>query len=284
MHNSKFILTLACRDDFGIVAAVSGALSSLGGFIIESSQFGDSNTERFFMRMVFSLKQPVDGAYVKENLLPVIKRFDMTARLIPYDFKPKTLIMVSKESHCLNDILHRAFAKTLPIEVMGVVSNHQSLKAMAQWYNIPFHHIAVDEESKAQAEEELRLLIANHTIDLVVLARYMQIFSSRLCEELGGIAINIHHSFLPSFKGARPYHQAFERGVKVIGATAHYVTKDLDEGPIIAQETINVSHDHSPERLVAMGRDVECTVLSRAILLHAEARVLLNGHKTVVFA
>lgn len=283
-HRSRFILTLTCRDDFGIVAAITGCLSALGAFIIESSQFGDAASERFFMRVVFSLERGLNEPRLSEKLAEVTERFSMRVCLMPYNFKPKTLILVSKESHCLNDILHRSFAKTLPIDVMGIASNHEMLKPMAQWYKVPFHYIPVSEGSKARAEQQLRHLIDHYDIDLVVLARYMQILSPDLCEELSGKAINIHHSFLPSFKGARPYHQAFERGVKVVGATAHYVTPDLDEGPIIDQETIRVSHDHSPERLVAMGRDVECTVLSRAIALHAEARVLLNGHKTVVFA
>jgi len=283
MSHSRYILTLTCRDDFGIVAAVSGSLSSLGAFIIESSQYGDADSERFFMRLVFSFEKNHEEGYVKEKLKPTIERFSMTAHLLPQNFKPKTLIMVSKESHCLNDILHRVFSNTLAINVVGVISNHESLKPMAQWYKVPFYYIPVNEATKKSAEDALRALIAQHQIDLVVLARYMQILSPSLCEELKGKAINIHHSFLPSFKGARPYHQAFDRGVKVVGATAHYVTPDLDEGPIIEQETIRVSHEHSPERLVAMGRDVECMVLSRALALHAEARVLLNGHKTVVF-
>lgn len=283
MQHPRYILTLTCRDDFGIVAAISGALSSLGAFIIESSQFGDTTSERFFMRVLFSLKHKLSQDELKDKLKPIIDRFSMEAHLLPQDFKPKTLVMVSKESHCLNDILHRVFAKTLGIEVVGVVSNHDSLRPMAQWYDVPFHHIPVDDAKKPEAEQALRSLMREHRVDLVVLARYMQIFSASLCEELKGRAINIHHSFLPSFKGARPYHQAFDRGVKVIGATAHYVTSELDEGPIIEQEITRVSHDHSPERLVAMGRDVECVVLSRAIALHAQARVFLNGHRTVVF-
>ena len=284
MDRCCYILTLSCPDDFGIVAAVSGCLSKLGAFIIESSQFGDDATEQFFMRLQFSLERDFPQQRMYTALKEVSDRFGMAAEVRPMDFKPKTLIMVSKESHCLNDILHRAFAKTLPIEVKAIVSNHQSLKAMAAWYNVPFHHIPVDDSIKLMAEDTLRALLKQNGIELVILARYMQVLSPKLCEELKGRAINIHHSFLPSFKGARPYHQAFMRGVKVIGATAHYVTPDLDEGPIIEQKTIRVSHDHSPERLVAMGRDVECTVLSRAIGLHAEARVLLNGNKTVVFA
>lgn len=283
MERSRYILTLTCRDDFGIVATVTGCLFSLGAFIIESSQFGDATTERFFMRVVFSVEKNIEERWLSEKLKAETERFSMSMRLKPSERKPKTLILVSKESHCLNDILHRAFAHTLHIEVMGVVSNHLKLKPMAEWYNVPFHYIPISEESKARAEEDLRAVINSNSIDLVVLARYMQILSPKLCEELKGRAINIHHSFLPSFKGARPYHQAFDRGVKVVGATAHYVTPELDEGPIIDQETIRVSHDHSPERLVAMGRDVECSVLSRAIALHAESRVLLNGYKTVVF-
>lgn len=283
MPQQKYILTLTCRDDFGIVAAISGSLAQLGAFIIESSQYGDANSLRFFMRLLFSIPN-FECQELKHKLTPIIERYAMTARLVPQNCKPKTLILVSKESHCLNDILHRAFANSLPIEVLGVVSNHENLKAMSQWYQIPYYYIPVTPTTKIQAEDALREIIKINNIDLVVLARYMQIFSTELCAELLGRAINIHHSFLPSFKGARPYHQAFERGVKMIGATAHYVTSDLDEGPIIHQEAMRVSHEHGPERLIAMGRDAECTALSRAIALHAEERVLLNGKKTVVFA
>lgn len=282
MQQSKYILTLRCKDDFGIVAAVSSCLSQLGAFIIESSQFGDENTKKFFMRLVFAIDNS-DEIKIAKALEPVIKRFSMIAHLVPNNFKPKTLLMVSKESHCLNDLLHRAFAHTLPVEILGIVSNHENLEAIAKWYQVPYFFIPLDSHDKPQAESALMELINRHKIDLVVLARYMQVLSSDLCRFLKGRAINIHHSFLPSFKGARPYHQAFERGVKIIGATAHYVTADLDEGPIIHQETIRVNHAHGPQRLVAIGRDVECSVLSRAVALHAEQRVLLNGHKTVVF-
>jgi formyltetrahydrofolate deformylase len=283
MQQQKYILKLICRDDFGIVAAVSGCLSQLGAFIIESSQFGDAVSEKFFMRLLFSVPD-VEATELYSNLSPIINRYAMTARLVPQNFKPRTLILVSKESHCLNDILHRVFARSLPIEVLGVVSNHEILKPMATWYETPYYFFPVTKTSKNMAEDSLRALIYKQKIDLVVLARYMQILSTELCAELSGKAINIHHSFLPSFKGARPYHQAFDRGVKMIGATAHYVTPDLDEGPIIHQEALAVSHEHGPARLVAMGRDAECRALSRAIALHAEERVLLNGNKTVVFA
>jgi len=282
MLQQKYILTLSCRDDFGIVAAVSGCLSKLGAFIIESSQFGDAVSERFFMRLLFLIPN-FEREELQEYLGPIIQHYAMTACLVLQNYRPKTLVLVSKESHCLNDILHRAFSKSLPIDILGVVSNHEDLQAFANWYKIPYYFIPITPSSKIHAEEALIKLVNKHKIDLVVLARYMQIFSAELCAKLLGRAINIHHSFLPSFKGARPYHQAFERGVKMVGATAHYVTPDLDEGPIIHQEAMRVSHEHGPERLIAMGRDAECTALSRAIALHAEQRVILNGKKTVVF-
>ena len=279
----KYILTLICRDDFGIVAAVSGCLSHLGAFIIESSQFGDAVSERFFMRLLFSIPD-YENEELIYNLRPIIERYNMTARLVKQEFKPKTLILVSKESHCLNDILHRAFSSNLPIEVFGVVSNHEYLKPMANWYKIPYYHIPVSPDTKPKAEQELLKIIKNNHIDLVILARYMQVLSPELCGKLLGKAINIHHSFLPSFKGARPYHQAYERGVKMIGATAHYVTSDLDEGPIIYQVAMRVSHEHGPHQLIALGRDAECQALTRAIALVAEQRVLINKNKTVVFS
>jgi formyltetrahydrofolate deformylase len=282
MEEKKYILKLICRDDFGIVAAVSKTLSEHGAFIIESSQFGDAVSKLFFMRLLFSIPE-YESVTLHEILKPTIKRYTMTARLTSHNTKPKTLIMASKESHCLNDILYRTFAQSLPLDIACIVSNHEYLYAMAQWYNIPYFYIPITPQNKDKAESRLRELLERFAIDLVVLARYMQVLSPSLCADLLGRAINIHHSFLPSFKGARPYHQAFAHGVKIIGATAHYITPDLDEGPIIHQETLRVTHEHSPERLIALGRDAECRALSQALLLHAEERVLLNGNKTVVF-
>jgi formyltetrahydrofolate deformylase len=284
MNDNQYVLTLACEDNFGIVAAVSGCLNTLDAFIVESSQFGCDATNRFFMRTVFSMPKSQMTQSQIQHLVPIAEHFNMDWHLQPLSYKPKTLIMVSQHSHCLNDVLHRVVSGSLPIDVVGIVSNHTDLEPMAQWYQIPFHHLPITPDTKDQQERALERIIEEQKIDLVVLARYMQILSGKLCKKLYGKAINIHHSFLPSFKGSKPYHQAFDRGVKLIGATAHYVTEDLDEGPIIEQEATRVNHKHSASRLVEMGRDVECLVLSRAIALHAERRVLLNGHKTVVFA
>lgn len=272
----KYIFTLTCKDDFGIVASVSNALFHMGAFIIESSQFSDPSSNQFFMRIMFALENKLVKEQLPKGLTEVIERFSLDWQLNTADYRLKTLLMVSKESHCLNDILHRAALGSLPIHIKGVISNHARLMPMATWYQVPFYHWPI-------IGDDFLKLVAKEEIDLLVLARYMQVLTPDFCQKFSGRAINIHHSFLPSFKGARPYNQAFERGVKVVGATAHYVTPELDEGPIIEQETIRVSHAHTPERLVEIGRDVECMVLSRAIKLHAEQRILLNGHKTVVF-
>jgi len=246
---AHLVLSLSCPDRPGIVHAVTGTLARRGGNITESKQFGDSSTGLFFMGRAM-----------------------------------RTLIMVSKEGHCLTDLLFRARSQGLPVDVVGVVGNHETLRDVAEFYGVPFHHIPVTKETKEAAEAELLGLVDSLDVELVVLARYMQILSPALCERLHGGVINIHHSFLPSFKGARPYAQAHERGVKLIGATAHYVTADLDEGPIIEQDVTRAGHEDSVSMLQAKGQDVERRVLAQAVRWHTEHRVLLNGHRTVVFA
>ena len=279
----QYILNLSCLDQVGIVAAVTGCLAGQGLFILELSQYSDPSTGQFFMRIFFEPTQAVSEKDILGGISDIASRFDMTWDLHNKGFKPKALLMVSKQSHCLNDLLHRWASQTLPIDVVGVVSNHETLKKMASWYHVPFHFMPITPETKASQEEKLLKLFEKENIDLVILARYMQILTDTLCTKMSGRIINIHHSFLPSFKGAKPYHQAFDRGVKIIGATAHYVTADLDEGPIIDQETIRVRHDQNAEELVQLGQDVECQVLARAVKWHSEQRVIINGHKTVVF-
>ena len=283
MEKQDFILTLSCSDQVGIVAGVTGALAQMQLFILELSQYSDPSTGKFFLRIHFETTQEIAEATIAKNFEEIAKTFDMLWELHNTEYRPKALLMVSKHSHCLNDLLHRWSNQTLPIDIIAVVSNHEDLRKMASWYQVPFHHMPMTKENKIEQETQLLKLIESKNIDLVILARYMQILSDSTCQALHGKAINIHHSFLPSFKGAKPYHQAFDRGVKIIGATAYYVTADLDEGPIIDQETIHVRHDHTPNDLVQLGRDVECRVLARAVKWHVEQRVILNQHKTVVF-
>ena len=277
----RYILTLSCIDVHGIVAAVSGLLAQAGGFISESAQFGDFSTGRFFMRTEFDASEGVDS--LRKQFSPLAAKFGMEWSLYDIAEKPRVLILVSKDSHCLNDLLHRYRTGTLGVEIPAIISNHLALKNLADWHGIPFIHLAITPETKKMQEAALLKVISDYQIDLVVLARYMQILSPELCKALRGRAINIHHSFLPSFKGAKPYHQAFTRGVKLIGATAHFVTEELDEGPIIEQEVARVDHTHKPEDLVALGQDIECIVLARALKYYAQHRVLLNGNKTVIF-
>jgi len=278
-----FVLTIVCEDRPGIVHAVASFLMRHGGNIRESQQFGDALQGRFFMRVDFEVAEVISADALRADFEATAAefgmRFDLWSAAAPY----RTLIMVSKHLHCLNDLLFRTSTGELQIEVPLVVSNHPDAEALVKSYGIDFHHIPVTPETKAEAEAELMRLVDERGIHLVVLARYMQILSDGLCRSLSGRAINIHHSFLPSFKGARPYHAAFDRGVKLVGATAHYVTADLDEGPIIEQDVTRVDHTHSPEQLVAAGRDVEAQVLSRAVRWHSQTRVLLNGNRTVVF-
>jgi formyltetrahydrofolate deformylase len=285
--SGDYVLVLTCPDRPGVVHAVSGFLVGHGGNIVESQQFGDRLTGRFFMRIDFVV--PGTGAdmisadELRLDFADVAANFDMTFELWDARAPYRTLLMVSKHLHCLNDLLFRYSTGSLQIEIPAVVSNHLDAEPLARAHGLDFVHIPVTPETKPQAEDQLRGLIEKHAIHLVVLARYMQVLSDDLCTELSGRAINIHHSFLPSFKGAKPYHQAFDRGVKLVGATAHYVTGELDEGPIIEQDVVRVDHTFNQDQLVTAGRDVEAQVLSRAVRWHAESRVLLNGHRTVVF-
>ncbi|MEZ5456404.1 MAG: formyltetrahydrofolate deformylase [Lysobacteraceae bacterium] len=279
-----FVLTIRCRDAVGIVAGVASALASAGAFIIESSHFGDPDTGLFFMRTEF---RPTEARFRTVEdfqivLKPVAQRFDMQLELHPAKSPMKVVVAVSRHGHCLNHLLNRWHSGELPIDVVGVVSNHDDLRRMVDWYGIPYHHLPMGAD-KAQQEAAFLQVVEAAGAELVVLARYMQVLSDAMCEALSGRCINIHHSFLPSFKGAKPYHQAHARGVKLVGATAHYVTRDLDEGPIIEQDSVRVGHGMDANALVRVGKDVENVVLARAVHWHAERRVLLNGLRTVVF-
>jgi len=278
-----FILTLHCDDRPGIVHAVSGFLVQRGGNIVASAQYGDPETGRFFMRVQFETDEPTAPQDLRDGFAPVAARLGMGWELWAADVRYRTLIMVSRFGHCLNDLLFRWSTGSLQVDIPAIVSNHRDFAPLAASYGIDFHHVPVTPQTKPAAEERLLELVDELDIHLVVLARYMQVLSDETCRQLAGRAINIHHSFLPSFKGARPYHQAHSRGVKLIGATAHYVTPDLDEGPIIEQDVQRVDHNFTADQLVAAGRDVECQVLARAVRWHSEQRVLLNGTKTVVF-
>ncbi|HEX2012132.1 MAG TPA: formyltetrahydrofolate deformylase [Roseateles sp.] len=283
---SRFILKLSCPDRAGIVHAVTGFLLEQGGNILTSAQHGDADHQRFFMRLEFECAAGAEAAALRAAFAPLAVQLQMDWELVAGAAKTRVLLLVSKLGHCLNDLLFRVQTGHLPIEIPAIVSNHRDFYQLAASHNIPFHHFPLLNstiEQKAAQERKIREVVEENRIDLVVLARYMQILSPEFCAYLSGRAINIHHSFLPSFKGAKPYHQAYERGVKLIGATAHYVTSDLDEGPIIEQEVARIDHSLPPEQLVAIGRDVECVTLARAIQWHAEHRVLLNGHRTVVF-
>lgn len=282
--NASYVLTLSCPDRAGIVHAVSGFLFERGANIVEAAQFGDVATGLFFMRVQFELateRMPIDA--LRTEFEPVAQSFSMRARMVELSRRLPTIIMVSKLGHCLNDLLFRWRSGLLPLDIRAIVSNHRDFYQMAASYDIAFHHVPVTAETKAEAEARLLEVVKSEGAELVVLARYMQVLSPNLCAQLEGRAINIHHSFLPSFKGARPYQQAHDRGVKLIGATAHYVTTDLDEGPIIEQDAARVDHTMDVATLTAIGRDVESVVLARALKWHAEHRVLLNGSKTVVF-
>jgi formyltetrahydrofolate deformylase len=278
-----FVLILACPDRPGIVHAVSGFLVRHGGNILESQQFGDQLVGRFFMRIDFVVSQAIDADTLRRDFAGIAEEFAMEFELWDATAPYRTLIMVSKHLHCLNDLLFRTSTRSLQIEIPVVVSNHPDAEPLVRSYGLDFRHIPVTPETTPEAEAELLRLVDDLDIHLVVLARYMQVLSDDACRRLSGHAINIHHSFLPSFKGARPYHQAFDRGVKLVGATAHYVTGDLDEGPIIEQDVMRVDHSYDQEQLVAAGRDVEAQVLSRAVRWHSQSRVLLNGNRTVVF-
>ena len=279
---NAYILTLSCPDRLGLVHAVSGFLLEHGGNIEEAAQYNDHATGLFFMRVQFACDQH-DHPTLKARLASFAEPYNMHWSLHATAAPMKTVLMVSKEGHCLNDLLFRWKSGLLPIDIRAIISNHRDFYQLAASYNVPFHHIPVTGSTKAHAEAKQFEIIEGEGAELVVLARYMQILSLDLCQKLAGRAINIHHSFLPSFKGAKPYYQAHDRGVKLIGATAHYVTADLDEGPIIEQDVARADHTDTVEDLTARGRDTESQVLARAVKWHSEHRVILNGHKTVIF-
>jgi formyltetrahydrofolate deformylase len=280
----EYVLTLSCPDRPGIVYAVSSFLVQHSANILASQQYGESQDGRFFMRVQFAVPPPgQEVADLERGFSWVAEAFHMSWQLHDTAARVRTLIMVSRLGHCLNDLLFRWKTGSLPVDVVGVVSNHDEFAELARSYRLPFHRIPVTPQTKAAAESRLLDIIDETGAELIVLARYMQVLSGEVCKRVEGRMINIHHSFLPSFKGAKPYHQAHARGVKLVGATAHYVTPDLDEGPIIEQDVIRVDHTLMPERLAEAGRDVEARVLARAVTWHAEHRVLLNGDRTVVF-
>jgi formyltetrahydrofolate deformylase len=277
-----FVLTLSCPDRPGLVYAVTRWIAEGGGNILDSQQFTDTSDGEFFLRVHFETGQDLEA--LRSGVQPVAQEHAMDVTIVEAERPLRTLVMASQDGHCLNDLLFRQSTGGLNIVVPAVVSNHTDLERLVARFDVPFHHVPVTAESKPDAEARLLELVEALDVDLVVLARYMQVLSDATCAALAGRAINIHHSFLPSFKGARPYHQAHDRGVKLIGATAHYVTSDLDEGPIIEQGVLRVDHRMTPADLARAGRDVESQTLSRAVQLHAESRVLLNGPRTVVFA
>jgi formyltetrahydrofolate deformylase len=280
---ARFVLTLSCTDRRGIVAAVANSIASQDCNIVESAQYGDPETERFFMRVSFSAPAAVTSETFRRGFEPVALGLGLDWKLSDLAQKPRTLILVSKFGHCLNDLLYRHEIGHLPMDLVAVGSNHETMRRRVEAENVPYIHWPVDRADKAAQEAEIMGFVEREGIDLVVLARYMQVLSGAMATALFGRAINIHHSFLPSFVGAKPYHQAHERGVKLIGATAHYVTPILDGGPIIEQDVGRVDHSMSPDEFVAMGRDIEATVLARAVKFHLEHRVLINGERTVVF-
>jgi formyltetrahydrofolate deformylase len=285
-HGSDFVLTLSCEDVVGIVYAVSGFLVTQQCNILESAQFQDPSTNRFFMRVAFTQvgdAPRLEVEALRRAFVPVAERFGMTFAIRDPAVKARLLLLVSREGHCLNDLLFRYQSGELPVEIPAIVSNHSDLRDLAGAYDVPFRHLPVSHATRHAQESTLLEMVERERIDLVVLARYMQVLSDRLCRALEGRAINIHHSFLPSFRGAKPYAQAHARGVKIIGATAHYVTSDLDEGPIIEQDVARVDHDATIADLIVIGREIESRVLARAVKLHVAQRVLLNGGRTIVF-
>ena len=283
MQRRDYVLRLSCQDRPAIVAQVSGAIAGKGGNIREARQFEDADSGMFFMRVVFEIESG-DIDALRRSLDEVADQFAMDLTVRPVETPRRVLILVSKFDHCLGDLLYRHRIGDLDMDIVGIVGNHPAASLNISLIgDIPFHHLPVTKETKTQQEDQLRALIEQTGAELVVLARYMQILSDDLASELRGRCINIHHSFLPGFKGAKPYHQAYARGVKMIGATAHYVTGDLDEGPIIHQDVETISHADDPASLIAKGRDIERRVLANAVALHLEDRVFLNGNKTVVF-
>jgi formyltetrahydrofolate deformylase len=279
----RFTLTLSCPDRKGIVSAVASYLLQQDCNILDSAQFGDPTNGRFFMRVSFATDRATSAEQLASEFQPVRDAFAMQAAFFDQAVRPRVLIMVSRHGHCLNDLLYRHRTGALPIEIPAIVSNHRDFYQLAAANDVPFHHLPVTPDTKPRQEARLLELFEEQRCDLIVLARYMQVLSPELCGRVPERIINIHHSFLPSFQGAKPYQQAHDRGVKLIGATAHYVTADLDEGPIIEQDVTRVGHGHTVEDCAAAGRDVECAVLARAVLWHAEHRILLNGTRTVIF-
>ena len=280
---THYVLTVSCKSTRGIVAAITRYLAEKGCYIADSSQFDDLQTGLFFMRLTFASQAGATLDDLKAGFEPVKARFAMDAEILDSEHRMKVLLMVSRFGHCLNDLLYRWKIGALPIDIVGVISNHFDYQKVIVNHDIPFHHIKVTKENKPQAEAQLMDLIETSGTELVVLARYMQVLSDSMCRKMSGRIINIHHSFLPSFKGANPYKQAYDRGVKLIGATAHYVTADLDEGPIIEQDIVRITHAQSAEDYVSLGRDVEAQVLARAIHAHIHHRTFINGNRTVVF-
>ena len=277
----ELVLTLSCPDRPGIVHAVSGFLAERDCNIIDSQQYGSPRSSTFFLRVHFSSAVFLDE--LRTQFADVAIAFDMDWRMMSTSYRPNTLVLVSRQGHCLNDLLYRWRSGSLPTEIVGVVGNHGELEPLAKANAVPFHHLPVVDDNREEQEQRILDLVDELDVELVVLARYMQVLSPRVCDALRGRIINIHHSFLPSFRGGRPYEQAYDHGVKLIGATAHYVTADLDEGPIIEQEVARVGHAHSTDALAAVGRDLECVALARAVRWHLEQRVLVDGQRTVVF-
>lgn len=279
----EFVLLIASEDRKGIVAAVANSVASQDCNIVESSQFGDRATGRFFMRIGLSGPAGMTIESFSEAFTPVATAYRLDWRIHDLGRKLRAMIMVSQGGHCLNDLLYRASTKRLPMEITSIVSNHTTWQRRAEHEAIPFFHLPITPDTKLEQEARLMELAEQQEVDLIILARYMQVLSDQLCRKLDGRVINIHHSFLPGFKGAKPYHRAYERGVKMVGATAHYVTPDLDEGPIITQDVSTVDHADTVEDLIAQGQDTESRVLARAVKLHLEHRVMLNGNRTIVF-
>jgi formyltetrahydrofolate deformylase len=278
-------MLIACPDQVGIVAEVSSFIARLGGSIIEANHHTDHVQKRFFMRHeIDAASLDVSLSVLREAFAPLAKKFSMDWSIVDSSVKKRVMVYASHESHCLADLLYRDHAGEMGAEIVGVIANHESLSDMVGWYGKPFHYVPVQKDNKQPAFEIMQQITDEAGVDVIVLARYMQILTPQFCEKYSGKIINIHHSFLPSFIGAKPYHQAFERGVKLIGATCHYVTSDLDAGPIIEQDVIRVTHNESPEDMRRLGRDVEKTVLARGVRLHVEDRVMISGNKTVVFA
>ena len=283
IKKADFVLLISCEDRKGIVAAVANSIASQDCNIVENAQYGDAPTGRFFMRIAFEAPAGLTIKKFENAFTPVATAYRLDWKLHDLSYKLRTMIMVSQGGHCLNDLLYRTATGRLPMDVTSIVSNHTTWQRRAEHEGTPFHHLPITPETKAEQEAKLLALVEDQKVDLIILARYMQVLSDDVCRLLDGRVINIHHSFLPGFKGAKPYHRAYERGVKMVGATAHYVTPDLDEGPIITQDVSIVDHADTVDDLIAQGQDTESRVLSRAVKAHLEHRILLSGNRTVVF-